>query len=199
MKNKTRNDEIKIASGKYKEFYFACAHTDCTLISCSLGRSSVEEALDDICEFMEGKNLSITIKLNSKKDHSISSELIEKIGKYHYGQNIKNNKLEFRIEENFNFKVLKEVSKIPYGEFKTYKEIGESIGTKGYRAVGNALNKNPLPLFIPCHRVIKSDMTIGGFRGGLEMKKELLKREGIQLKGNKVIRNKNKQIISNIK
>ena len=193
MKNKTRINEIKIASGKYKEFYFAVAHTDYGLISCSLGRLSEREALEDIYEFieeenLEGKNLSINLKLNSKKVYS-SSELIEKIGKYYYGEHIQNSELECSIENNFNFKVLKEVSEIPYGEFRTYKEIGESIGTKGYRAVGNALNRNPLPLIIPCHRVVKSDMTIGGFRGGLEMKKELLKREGIRFNGNKIIRN----------
>lgn len=63
------------------------------------------------------------------------------------------------------------------------------MNSKGYRAVGNALNKNPLPLIIPCHRVIKSDMTIGGFRGGVKMKKELLKREGVKFEGNKIIKN----------
>lgn len=184
MKNK-----IKISSGKYKEFYFAVAFCDNNLISSSLGRDSKEEALNDLNEFVDEKYHSY-INLDTKEDSKNSPELIEKIGKYYYGKNSKNKELKFNEKENFDIKVLKEVSEIPYGEFRTYKEIGDRIGTKGYRAVGNALNKNPLPLFIPCHRVIKSDMSIGGFRGGLEMKKELLKREGIQFKGNKVIKNK---------
>ncbi|PKL67482.1 MAG: cysteine methyltransferase [Methanobacteriales archaeon HGW-Methanobacteriales-1] len=184
MKNK-----IKISSGKYKEFYFAVACCDNNLISSSLGRYSKEEALKDLNEFVDEKYPSY-IKLDNEEDSKNSPELIKKIGKYYYGENSKNKELKFNEKENFDIKVLKEVSKIPYGEFRTYKEIGDRIGTKGYRAVGNALNKNPLPLFIPCHRVIKSDMSIGGFRGGLEMKKELLKREGIQFKGNKVIKNK---------
>jgi methylated-DNA-[protein]-cysteine S-methyltransferase len=189
------NNKIIISSGKYKEVYFAVAHCDHAIISSSLGRVHEEEALEDIYEFIEGKNqayieLDILNINNSKNKSENNQEIIKKVGKYYYGENSKNNELKFNEKENFNIKVLKEVSKIPYGEFRTYKEISESIGTKGYRAVGNALNKNPLPLFIPCHRVVKSNMTIGGFRGGLEMKKELLIREGIKFQGNKIIRNK---------
>jgi methylated-DNA-[protein]-cysteine S-methyltransferase len=192
------NNKIIISSGKYKEVYFAVAHCDHAIISSSLGRIHEEEALEDIYEFIEGKNqpyiqldiLDVLDINNSKNKSENNQKLIKKVGKYYYGENSKNNELKFNEKENFNIKVLKEVSKIPYGEFRTYKEIGESIGTNGYRAVGNALNKNPLPLFIPCHRVVKSNMTIGGFRGGLEMKKELLKREGIKFQGNKIIRNK---------
>lgn len=65
---------------------------------------------------------------------------------------------------------------IPYGEHRTYAEIAEAIGTRAYRAVGNALAKNPVPLFIPCHRVVgKND--IGGYAFGIEMKRELLEME----------------------
>lgn len=65
---------------------------------------------------------------------------------------------------------------IPYGERRTYAEIAEVIGTRAYRAVGTALAKNPVPLFIPCHRVVgKNDL--GGYAFGLEMKRELLEME----------------------
>lgn len=65
---------------------------------------------------------------------------------------------------------------IPYGERRTYAEIAEAIGTRAYRAVGTALAKNPVPLFIPCHRVVgKND--IGGYAFGIEMKRELLEME----------------------
>lgn len=65
---------------------------------------------------------------------------------------------------------------IPYGERRTYAEIAETIGTRAYRAVGTALAKNPVPLFIPCHRVVgKND--IGGYAFGIEMKRELLEME----------------------
>lgn len=65
---------------------------------------------------------------------------------------------------------------IPYGERRTYAEIAEAIGTRAYRAVGTALAKNPMPLVIPCHRVVgKKDL--GGYAFGLEMKRKLLEME----------------------
>jgi len=64
---------------------------------------------------------------------------------------------------------------------KSYQEIAESIGSpRASRAVGNALGKNPIPIVIPCHRVIKTDGTIGGFTGGLNKKRFLLKIEKIK-------------------
>ncbi|MCL2156482.1 MAG: MGMT family protein [Methanobrevibacter sp.] len=77
---------------------------------------------------------------------------------------------------------------IAKGQVKTYKEIGDAIDSKGYRAVGNALNKNPIAIIVPCHRVIGSNMKLTGFRGGLDMKKEMLENEGIKIKKDKVIR-----------
>jgi len=71
---------------------------------------------------------------------------------------------------------------IPYGAVKTYGEIAEVIGMPGaFRAVGSALGRNPLPLFIPCHRVIRGDGGLGGFSGpdGIVMKARLLRLEGV--------------------
>ena len=87
----------------------------------------------------------------------------------------------------FEKKVYKETLKIPRGKLKTYKEIGENINSKGYRAIGNALNKNPIPIIIPCHRVIGSNKKLTGFRGELTMKKKLLEKEGLKIKNEKVI------------
>ncbi len=86
----------------------------------------------------------------------------------------------------FSKKVLLEVAKIPYGEFRTYKQIAESINSKAYRAVGTAIGRNPLPIIIPCHRVVKSDMNVGGFFGGTDMKKEILENEGICIVNDKI-------------
>lgn len=78
----------------------------------------------------------------------------------------------------FQLAVYKEITKIPPGETASYGEIAERIGKKGAaRAVGNALNKNPVLIFIPCHRVIGKDKALTGFAGGLEMKEMLLKHE----------------------
>ena len=89
-------------------------------------------------------------------------------------------------ENNFRGKVLQEVAKIPYGEIRTYKQIAEAIDTKAYRAVGTAIGRNPLPIIIPCHRVVKSDLRVGRFFGGTEMKKEILKNEGIRISGDNI-------------
>ncbi len=67
---------------------------------------------------------------------------------------------------------------IPYGQTRTYKQIAEQIGhTKSYRAVGAANNKNPLPIFIPCHRVIGVDGSLTGYASGLKIKEGLLNLE----------------------
>ena len=80
----------------------------------------------------------------------------------------------------FQIKVWKEISKIPYGKTRTYKQIAEAIGhPKSYRAVANDCGKNPYTETIPCHRVVKSDGTIGGYSptGGVDKKSQLLRME----------------------
>jgi len=78
------------------------------------------------------------------------------------------------------------LKEIPEGRVTTYKVIAEKLGTKAYRAVGNACNKNPFAPKAPCHRVVNSDGRIGGFASGTEKKIELLKKEGIDIQGNKI-------------
>lgn len=77
--------------------------------------------------------------------------------------------------------------KIPYGQVKTYKWLSEMISRPGaVRAVGQAMRANPLPLIIPCHRVVRRDGTLGGFAMGLSWKVKLLELEGINVENNKV-------------
>jgi methylated-DNA-[protein]-cysteine S-methyltransferase len=81
----------------------------------------------------------------------------------------------------FQIKVWNYLKKIPKGEVKTYLEVAKSIGKpKAYRAVANAVGKNPNPPLIPCHRVIRSNGSLGGYsgKGGVKTKKLLLKNEG---------------------
>lgn len=81
---------------------------------------------------------------------------------------------------DFSRKVLKEARKISFGKTTTYGEIAKRIGhPKASRAVGQALGANPLPIIIPCHRVIRKDKSLGGFAGGLKWKKILLTLEKI--------------------
>ncbi len=87
----------------------------------------------------------------------------------------------------FENKVLSLVSKIPIGKVSTYQLIAAKIGNKSLaRAVGNALHKNPCLIKVPCHRVIKSNGSIGGYAKGLAKKAQLLQNEGIIIKGGNV-------------
>ena len=84
----------------------------------------------------------------------------------------------------FQLKVWGYIKKIPRGSIKTYSQVAKTIGKPlAVRAVANAIGKNPLAPKIPCHRVIRSDGSLGGYsgKGGIKTKKLLLKREGITL------------------
>lgn len=81
---------------------------------------------------------------------------------------------------DFQKKVWTYLSKIPYGETRTYKDVAEAIGSpKGFRAVGMANNKNPIAIIFPCHRVIGASGKLVGYGGGLDIKEQLLRLEGI--------------------
>lgn len=80
---------------------------------------------------------------------------------------------------DFQKKVWQAAEKIPYGRTQTYEDLAKSIGNpRASRAVGAALAKNPLMLVIPCHRVVRKDGSLGGFKRGQELKLRLLKHEG---------------------
>ena len=88
---------------------------------------------------------------------------------------------------SFNERVWELCAKIPRGKVTTYQELAHALGTKAYRAVGNALNKNPHAPVVPCHRVVKSDGRIGGFFGGCAAKEKLLAREGITVTSGSIV------------
>ena len=88
------------------------------------------------------------------------------------------------IGTKFQLKVWNYLKKIPRGKVKTYSEVAKAIGKPlAVRAVANAIGKNPLAPQIPCHRVIRSDGSLGGYsaKGGIKTKRLLLKKEGISL------------------
>jgi len=92
-----------------------------------------------------------------------------------------NLKTDFHISL-FYKKALNASGKIPYATTKSYKEVANNIGSpNGHRAVANANAKNPIPVVIPCHRVIKSNGELGGYGGGIQLKKDLLKFERTNL------------------
>ncbi len=89
--------------------------------------------------------------------------------------------------------MLKLVSKVPRGRVTTYKELARAAGRpRAYRAVANALAKNPHPIKIPCHRVVRADGKIGGYKLGARQKAELLAAEGVQIENGKIALSKYK-------
>ena len=85
-------------------------------------------------------------------------------------------------------KTLEQTTKIPYGTVCTYKELAQKINNpKASRFVGSCMAKNPFPIIIPCHRVVRSDGNIGQFRGGTALKKKILKLEGVETVQNKIL------------
>lgn len=84
----------------------------------------------------------------------------------------------------FEKSVFQSVQKIPCGKVSTYREVAKAAGNeRAWRAVGNALAKNPFPVLVPCHRVVRSDLHIGNFSLGMRMKKKMLEGEGAEFTG----------------
>jgi methylated-DNA-[protein]-cysteine S-methyltransferase len=89
---------------------------------------------------------------------------------------------------NLDKKIYKKLLEVPKGKITTYGELAKAVGMKnGQRAVGKIMNKNPFPVIIPCHRVVKSDGKVGGYAYGEEIKSSMLTLEGIQIKNGKIL------------
>ena len=87
---------------------------------------------------------------------------------------------------SFYERTWKLIKKIPKGRVTTYKHLARAMNTKAYRAVGNACHNNSSSK-VPCHRVICSDSTVGGFRGGVRKKINMLRKEGIEIRDGKIV------------
>ncbi len=87
----------------------------------------------------------------------------------------------------FNQQCYELLKQIPEGKVSTYKALANALGTKAYQAVGNAMNKNPNPYVVPCHRVVQTNGELGGFAYGPKEKIALLKKEGVHIEDNKVV------------
>jgi methylated-DNA-[protein]-cysteine S-methyltransferase len=92
--------------------------------------------------------------------------------------------LDLHLVSDFTRSVLEETRRIGFGKVSTYQQVAERIGKPhASRAVGNALGKNPIPIVIPCHRVVATGGGLGGFTGGIDYKRKLLSIEGIETGG----------------
>ena len=88
--------------------------------------------------------------------------------------------LDWRLSHGFGRRVLRHTARIPYGDVSTYKEVAAAAGSpRAFRAAGNALGGNPIPIVVPCHRVLHTGGGLGGYGGGLDRKEFLLELEGV--------------------
>ena len=122
----------------------------------------------------DGKKTSITWEESASATRSYAQELAE----YFAGQ-----RREFSFDldlrgTDFQKRCWRALLEIPYGETRSYREIAQRVETTGYRAVGMANHTNPIPIVVPCHRVIAANGTLCGYGGGLDTKRWLLRLEG---------------------
>jgi methylated-DNA-[protein]-cysteine S-methyltransferase len=140
-----------------------------------------------LCVAVDGEGRLVEIRFDrqrpeGRRDAKRCSDAARQLGEYFAGK-----RREFTLElapfgTDFQLRVWRALGKIPYGAVRNYADIARAIGQPGAaRAVGQANGCNPLPIVIPCHRVIASDGTIGGYSGGLAIKHRLLALEGAEL------------------
>jgi len=86
--------------------------------------------------------------------------------------------IDWQLSHGFHLRARQEIAAIPYGETRTYTDLARGAGNeRAVRAAGSACSRNPIPLVVPCHRVLRSDGSLGGYAGGVGMKQRLLELE----------------------
>jgi methylated-DNA-[protein]-cysteine S-methyltransferase len=114
----------------------------------------------------------------SAQPNAVLTQTVAQLAEYFRGERLKFDLPTKLNGTEFQMKAWRSLEKIPYGKTISYREQAEKVGAgKAFRAVGSANGRNPLPIVIPCHRVVASDGKLGGYAGGLKMKARLLEIE----------------------
>jgi methylated-DNA-[protein]-cysteine S-methyltransferase len=134
-----------------------------------------EESLDGMLEALVRRVSPRIVEARAPLDE-VRRELEEYFEGHRRGFDVA---LDWTLVAPFARRVLRVTSQIPYGDVLSYAEVAADAGSpRGFRAAGNALGANPIPIVVPCHRVLRSGGTLGGYGGGLERKRFLLELEG---------------------
>ncbi len=122
-------------------------------------------------------------------DASFFDDLTERLKRFFEGELVSfDDKLDLAHATMFRRAVWEATRSIPYGETRSYSWVAHHIGKpRALRAVGQALAHNPISIIVPCHRVVNKNGNLGGFGGGLDMKKRLIEIEALPRKGNQKI------------
>ncbi len=160
---------IKFAIVSTKFGWVGLGGSEAGLVLITLPKSSRKAALSEINEFAA----------DAVEDTSAFRDLPYRLQRYFYGEKVSfPDSLDLSGATDFQKVVWNATRSIPYGETRTYAWVAQQIGSsQACRAVGGALARNPFPIIVPCHRVIASNGKLGGFSGGLAMKRRLLELE----------------------
>jgi methylated-DNA-[protein]-cysteine S-methyltransferase len=147
------------------------ARTPRGLIRLGLPNQDPEALLEDLAERVSPRVLEAPTALDAER---------RELDAYFAGERDEFDlPLDWQLSQGFRRKALKAIAAIPYGQTRTYTEIATHAGNeRAVRAAGTACGSNPIPVVVPCHRVLRLSGGLGGYAGGLEMKEWLLEREG---------------------
>jgi len=153
---------------------FLLAGTSKGLVRLAFQPEIVEEVLDDLARRVSPRVMESPGRLDE-----VRRELDEYFGGDRHSFDLP---LDWRLTRGFSEKVLRATARIPYGGVSTYRDVAARAGNpRAMRAAGNALGSNPLPIVVPCHRVVRTGGSIGNYGGGPDMKRALLTLEGALL------------------
>lgn len=155
------------------------------MVSCSFSNRGCGEAIQKIL-----KCLPPASEIHEKSLNGYSSMIIASLRRLYEGREAERSfPISFENLSLFRRRALEATMEIPRGYVSSYGIIAKKIGRPGAsRAVGRAEATNPLPLIVPCHRVIRSTLELGGYGGGVEVKRMLLEKEGVIMRGDRVSR-----------
>jgi methylated-DNA-[protein]-cysteine S-methyltransferase len=146
------------------------------LVRLSYAHEAVDEQLDEIA-----MRLSPRILESADRTDAVRRQLDEYFAGHRRRFDVP---IDWRLVRGFAGEVLRATARIPFGSVSSYREVATEAGSpNAYRAAGNALGSNPIPIVVPCHRVLHAGGGLGGYTGGLERKRYLLRLEGV-LDGN---------------
>jgi methylated-DNA-[protein]-cysteine S-methyltransferase len=143
------------------------------LVKLSLPGHDPEEALEDLAARISPRVLEAPARLDGAR-RELDLYFEGKLTEFDLP-------LDWQLSRDFRRRALRAIDRIPYGKTRNYTEIARSAGNeRAVRAAGSACGSNPIPIVVPCHRVLRSSGALGGYGGGLPMKEALLKLEGIR-------------------
>jgi methylated-DNA-[protein]-cysteine S-methyltransferase len=134
-----------------------------------------DEAPDQVLEELADRVSPRILRAPARTD-----AIVRQLGEYFEGDRLRFDvPVDWSLTGGFGRKVLRTTARIPYGDVRTYGQVAMGAGSpRAYRAAGNALGANPIPIVVPCHRVVQAGGRLGGYTGGVERKEFLLRLEG---------------------